>query len=1088
MGLLKAFGGIVSNLRQPKYAALFQSKTFTGMYSNRAVFHDPSDIITEKYYGGKPDAIFTGTGVELTNDLTIARAYGTTPFSDAIYPTPPLRFFSFEYNDAIQVLVDTAEGLFLDAGDAPPLPIVTLGGTLAPADTWGSTMYTHVPAASVINPCSEWTITVGVSTLEGTNPVTSQHWCVKRTLPGSLTVIDSTEITFAGSNSPTFYEVGLYVSDTVALEIDDAHDYWFMVYTAFVSGNDAQWDFYVQGASPISGGNWYDNVDYTLSANIPPSGTPLGRQNLILLMAWEPVTPPLFVKSALAGQGYGLAIGNTFYFGDGSETIKYTPWNPNGTIWNWGIAPPLAAPTVVTTQTGSTSTAWAASTVFSTMGLLVDPNGNVQQLYSVNSSGTNITQYGKSGSGAPNFNTSIGFTTTDGSVTWTSYNQIELWTPNTNYSVSGSTIPVCVYDPKTNCLFGPLPPGGTSGATYPNFLPQPILTIRTPDNNMQWLSLGVVNVPPTFFTTWKKATAYPTWASKQQNSLLAYPYIPYVDASGKLCGGRDTFTIACTTAGTSANANYTPWTGIPTQLVGDRLTDGDLVWVCQGPAAWASATAYTQWAIGETTFGVVKDSNGNMQVCISGGQTAISAPTWGTTYGALTTDGTVTWTCVGPPITWQALTQWYLPPLPDGFVPPQSSEPYGGAVVIGDAYVQSVTGTTGVGTTGATAPTWPTTIGNTVSDHDVTWKTVGKYSANTLSWTDGYVYCFSYKCRTPTDYYATNIPPGLTTANGPYTGGGTGAISTSSPVFTITGANSGAINTTSGPGSLDPQVDTIVLFRSADGGGADNMFELKEFPAPKPVGGVPATWAFQDYLPETPTSVFPGLDELVPAPIDEANNPPPISFLPTAWHFQRIWGPNSSTSASSTIVNFSGGPAVITGNPNECFNPADEFPFLENVTSCIHTPSGLIVVQPSNIDCIYGGPATASFYSTTLFPGKGCNNFNAIDVLGGEIYMFTSDSQLIAVTPSLQVSNLGFPIGDQLVGLDSAVVYLTVYDEGNDNGVYISNGGTGFFRMNPHQVPQGDAIWSPQRIVSHNDGATRGGLVSPGDRALLMRG
>src|SRR5262249_33742879 len=150
-----------------------------------------------------------------------------------------------------------------------------------------------------------------------------------------------------------------------------------------------------------------------------------------------------------------------------------------------------------------------------------------------------------------------------------------------------------------------------------------------------------------------------------------------------------------------------------------------------------------------------------------------------------------------------------------------------------------------------------------------------------------------------------------------------------SPVFTITGSNTGAVNTVSGLGSTDPQVDTIVIWRDADGGGSDNMFELTEIPAPKPIGGVAQPWTFRDFLPDIATNTYPGLNVLIPAPIDDSNDPPPSTFLPMVYNYQRIWGANSQQ------VNFSGGPDVITGNPNEAFAPADELPFLAQVVRLV---------------------------------------------------------------------------------------------------------------------------------------------------------
>ena len=47
------------------------------------------DLYTNRFMGGRPDALIDGLNVELTNKLTLARRPGLTAFSTATYPTPP---------------------------------------------------------------------------------------------------------------------------------------------------------------------------------------------------------------------------------------------------------------------------------------------------------------------------------------------------------------------------------------------------------------------------------------------------------------------------------------------------------------------------------------------------------------------------------------------------------------------------------------------------------------------------------------------------------------------------------------------------------------------------------------------------------------------------------------------------------------------------------------------------------------------------------------------------------------------------------------------------------------------------------------
>src|SRR4029077_8111050 len=107
--LLESNGG--GPQKQPKYVPIFMDRAFTGLYTQRAVLHDPSDVYTARFYGGRPDALLGGRNIELTNRLTLQRRPGMVPFgtgSGAIYPTPPDRAFSFQLaNGSIQVIIDT---------------------------------------------------------------------------------------------------------------------------------------------------------------------------------------------------------------------------------------------------------------------------------------------------------------------------------------------------------------------------------------------------------------------------------------------------------------------------------------------------------------------------------------------------------------------------------------------------------------------------------------------------------------------------------------------------------------------------------------------------------------------------------------------------------------------------------------------------------------------------------------------------------------------------------------------------------------------------------------------------------------------
>src|ERR1700676_3849382 len=105
--LLEQHGARSSN-KDPRFVPVFIDRAFTGIFTQRAALHDPSDLGTLKFYGGRPDSLWMGSNIELSNRLTLQRRPGLSPFSTVTYPTAPDRAFDFELtNGTIQVIIDT---------------------------------------------------------------------------------------------------------------------------------------------------------------------------------------------------------------------------------------------------------------------------------------------------------------------------------------------------------------------------------------------------------------------------------------------------------------------------------------------------------------------------------------------------------------------------------------------------------------------------------------------------------------------------------------------------------------------------------------------------------------------------------------------------------------------------------------------------------------------------------------------------------------------------------------------------------------------------------------------------------------------
>jgi hypothetical protein len=1218
--------------RQPKYAPLFVDRAFTGLYTQRNVLHDPSSVIEAKFYGGRPDALWMGSNVELTNELTLKRRPGLTPFSTAIYPTAPVCAYSFERdNNTIQVIID--------CGPTGNLALVAV-------DVVSNAAYYHFAAAQSVaanNQFLGWQFTV--SGFDETNN-NGTFYCTGSTstyliLQNSLAVTDVSPA-MASSTGAVYYDEqnnGPTYALAAVDEISGVAYYHFAASqpTAASDGFAGQ-VFAITGFDVSSNNGSYACTSSTSTYMVLDN--PLAFTDVASAMAQSSDKVLLFGKSPGAGQTFFVAVAGILYMGDGVDTRKYTPdvanLNPNaaigasGQVWNWGGMPPSVQPNVTTVESGSAAVSWVASTVFSTMGLLLDNVGHVQFLTGVNATGANTTQLGHTGSGQPPWSPNTGSITVDNTCNWTNWGPISLWTAGTTYTYEQP-----IFDPTTGWIFQSS--GGKSGNARPHF--NPTINTHTSDaNGMIWQAVGLAAV-------WKPNFTYHAWW-EHNICIVCEPIVP---TAALLTAGTQTVFLQSNndqTTGSQDNpgisgSGYTPaWPN----AIGGTTIDNDLTWIDLGTSGWATNTGYFAWTQGSSTFSVVEDPYGDFQVCTVSGQSGSVAPAtqwqanhvytgahtvavrfgaglfmlfsttaggtsaspsagnpsgqpawnfttsstttdntitwtctgttttsaWGNSYGSNTSDGSVTWTNVGPIITWATNTQWFLPKA--GFAPPSSSQPFGGAEVIGNGNVQAVIAT---GKSGSTQPNWPATseiytltgvtytsgqtavyagtitgggsnayagylfniagfvtnpsnnggpflcysstgsqlvlvnpnavseihaatatsvpIGSQITDGGITWYTDAVESVNSLAWTSGYVYAYSFYSRLATDGYNTSVaqggfgpPPGVASVLGTPTGSETGTMTTASPVFTITGSNAGAVNTVSGLGPTDPQFDTIVIWRSADGGGSANMFWLTEFNAPKPIQGTAQTWSFVDFLPDLPTSVFPGLNELISAPVSDQNDPPPPNFLPMVYNFTRVWG------AAGQIMYNSGGPDIEAGqgNPNEAFNPSDNYPFLANVTNARKCSQGIVVFLTDSIQIIAGGPATSSFYTVEISDNIGLLSPNALDQYGGEIYFFAADSEGKMISVNLQLSNFGFPIGDKFAAFNAAGVYLTVQQASVDNCIFVTDGSTGWYRANPYQVPGGYSgpgpVWSPFANITSGCQMVQSIEVIPGIKKVLV--
>lgn len=301
-----------------------------------------------------------------------------------------------------------------------------------------------------------------------------------------------------------------------------------------------------------------------------------------------------------------------------------------------------------------------------------------------------------------------------------------------------------------------------------------------------------------------------------------------------------------------------------------------------------------------------------------------------------------------------------------------------------------------------------------------------------------------------------------------------GQVSSATPPSPTTGPFTSAAQANIGlVASTDPQVDQIWLFRTADGG--STWLNLPTSPYPNVTGTVIDS-ATDDLL-----------NILQQAPLNFVNNPPPANSLDPVYYLGLVWVHYGN------VVQFSRVASAIVGTTQESFPPGNVFAFPETVIRKIPITNGLLVFTTSNIYIILGNNTSASvLYSTQFLTGYGVQSWNALWTDGSIIYFFTSDYRMIELNPSSGVSDLGFPIGDQLSAINPMNAYVTYNSTtSNDVALYIADGSTGWYRCNVYQAPDGGItgpVWSPKATIVGGLGALVAMETSPGIHQLMMGG
>lgn len=1006
-------------------APLHTNEFFTGMWTQgNPLGPGAVPYLYQKFYAAtRYDRLVGGQNLEVTSKLTLGRRPGHSVYNAG--PFPPInRFYEF------RAFQNNVEQIHIMASCDEPANLLANPRFLDGATGYGFQGVWALGSGGVPSDINGTSFTIGpaaVYTGPGTAAVVNNTHvaCVAGdTIYASCWALGEVGATGSAVLRVTFYDAGgsqLGTTNSAAVPNNFIWTRPELVLTAPSSTAYAICDFAVF-SSTGSGPRWFAVWFYaSLSDPVPTVRDVTGPSTNLEL--WQ--------KNSMAARTGFQSVGNVLYFSDGVDAKK---WVLSAEIWRQG-------------------------TLYDHDHFITDSNNNLQLAtgaQTANIANIMVEAYTLSGGGSGKKVTiflsaltpidvldNISFTLA-GLTTVTSLNGATPYTAvvvsSTQISFSGVFfgVPVTAYSAET----GTVSTGGAiTGATQPSW--NTSYGLVTQDGSQQWVNLGsaVQNWgfagpanPPTV-TQVPAATLLPSWAA---NTWYA-PLFVIFDAHGNM--------QQLTTAGTTGGAP-------PAWAFSGTTSDGSCVWTFKGSGAWtASAThavgdliqvnydyyitttffdhATKQWITQTVSVNVT-----SLFRCTVAGISGANPPSW--VNGLLTTtlDGSVTWTNQGTAPAWPGATQTLS---------------LATSILDSLGNIQSVQS---MAESGATAPTWQSANGATTREGTgLSWINTGPYSApSTAAW----IWAYSGK---------NSI---------------SGHISTASPVSQPLVVSSGNLAVIQGTGPTDPQEDTIVLWRTVQGGSL--LLYDDEFPNP----GAGQAWVYTDTTqdPSSATSPQAGqLNFLISAPISSTNNPPPAGFIPQAYYLGRIWG------YVGNILIWSGGPATNTGSGNESFPPSNRTTFPSTGVTCWASSIGLICYTNSDVWVVLGqGTDNSPFYVINFQTGVGLGSQDAFCVNGSTAYGILTSGQVVSMDPGAGELEIGFPIGDQFDSLYTPSEAYCAWHQGSsaDMALYVADGALGWFRMAPVAAPETGNVWSNRALIQGGVQAIASLEVMPGQRRLLL--
>lgn len=487
--------------------------------------------------------------------------------------------------------------------------------------------------------------------------------------------------------------------------------------------------------------------------------------------------------------------------------------------------------------------------------------------------------------------------------------------------------------------------------------------------------------------------------------------------------------------GTGITGSAEPSWGAP----GTYTTDGSVQWFNLGLYIWQGNH---QYALGDAISSMSLPSDVYYTfICTTAGHSGTGQPNpWPPGLNLQVSDGppagstdpAVVWTNVGRTLHWSDIGA-------DTAITSTSQ------ILDSNGYLQNVI-QAGKSQQGPNSPQWGTELGSQTTDGGVIWQNMGPWSVGTTA----------------------NVQWGYA-----YENSQTLDISNMSPKSALVSVIQGNQVTLQGDGSPDPSVDTIVIYRIAQGG--STFIYLTQIPAP--AGG--AKWTYIDNSPDS------ALNPLIQAAVGGENTPLPTGASCLGFHLQRIFA------AVGNVVYISTGPGAIVqgGNGNSGFSPANTFTAQSKITRFWISPLGLVVFTVRDSYIILGsGTADDPLYMTTFVDSVPLRSYDAFTTHLTTPYLMLGNNMVVALDPSAGIMEISFPIADKMEDeFDPGSTRVTFHSESSkETALYVSDGATMWYRMAATTAPETGLNWSPQAVLSQAFTAICSTEILPGVSRLLM--